>query len=185
MCVCSFRYPACKAHSPYFDLWPVWLYLIFSTLSHKRHDIRGGGGKRYWTSNVCFDFPTTFVWNISHFKKNWVRYKNVYWSSCTVPLILVRFQWNLNFRKILRISNFMKIGEVGAELFHADWRTDRHNNRFSPFFFRKRLKADAVREGSKVSRACWTRLIKYILKLLLEVGKCRVETAISEKTDGI
>ena len=29
-CVCSFRYPACKAHAPYCHMWPVRLYDIFS-----------------------------------------------------------------------------------------------------------------------------------------------------------
>ena len=41
------------------------------------------------------------------------------------------------------LSNFMKIRPVGAELFHADGRTDRHddaNRRFSQFC-EKRLKA--------------------------------------------
>ena len=41
-----------------------------------------------------------------------------------VPLILVRFYWNLNFldrfSKNAEISNFMKIRQVGAELFHVD-----------------------------------------------------------------
>ena len=41
---------------------------IFSTLSHKRQDL-----KKKNTQNVCFDFSTTFVWNISHSKKNWAR----------------------------------------------------------------------------------------------------------------
>jgi hypothetical protein len=38
-------------------------------------------------------FSTTFVWNISHSKKNWTRYdkKNVRRSSCKVPVMLVRF----------------------------------------------------------------------------------------------
>ena len=29
MCVCSFGYPACKAHALYCHLWPVRLYSIF------------------------------------------------------------------------------------------------------------------------------------------------------------
>ena len=44
------------------------------------------------------------------------------------PLFIVRFHWNLNFldsfSKNTHISNFMKIRPVGAELFHADGRTD-------------------------------------------------------------
>jgi hypothetical protein len=38
------------------------------------------------------------------------------------------------FEKKAKISNFMKIRPVGAELFHEDGRTDRHgeaNSRFS------------------------------------------------------
>jgi len=31
------------------------------------------------------------------------------------------------FRKNPQISNFMKIRQVGAELFHADGQTDRHD----------------------------------------------------------
>jgi hypothetical protein len=47
---------------------------------------------------------------------------------CTVPVILVRFGLHLNvldrFLKNIRISNFMKIRQVGYKLFHADGRTD-------------------------------------------------------------
>ena len=44
----------------------------FSTLSHKWHDLK----KNYWTKNVFFIFPITFVSNIFHSKKNSAR-----WSS--------------------------------------------------------------------------------------------------------
>jgi hypothetical protein len=79
----------------------------FSTLSHKRHDFRWGGGGvegSYWTFYDCFDFLYKFVWNISHSKKKWARYEQdstVYWPSCKVPTSLVTFKWNINFQKIL------------------------------------------------------------------------------------
>jgi hypothetical protein len=43
----------------------------FSTLSHKRHDFKK---KRYWTKMCVLIFSTTFVCNISHYKKDWVRH---------------------------------------------------------------------------------------------------------------
>ena len=56
---------------------------------------------------------------------------NVQRYSCKVPVVLVRFQYYLNslymFSKSIRISNFMKIRPVAAELFHADGQTDRHD----------------------------------------------------------
>jgi hypothetical protein len=58
---------------------------------------------------------------------------NVYWSTGKVLFIIVRFECNLNFldrfSKNPQISNFMKIRSVGAELFHAGWRTDRQTDR--------------------------------------------------------
>jgi hypothetical protein len=54
--------------------------------------------------------------------------KNSYWFSCEVPVILTTFERNLNildrYSKNKPISNFMKIRSVGAELFHADMRTE-------------------------------------------------------------
>jgi hypothetical protein len=55
------------------------------------------------------------------------RIKNVYWYSCKVLVIHVRFLWNLNllnrFWKKPQNPNFMKIRLVGAEFFHVDRRT--------------------------------------------------------------
>jgi hypothetical protein len=43
----------------------------FSTLSHKQHDFR----KNVTEYKMCvLILSTNFVWNISHFKKNWARY---------------------------------------------------------------------------------------------------------------
>jgi hypothetical protein len=55
--------------------------------------------------------------------------KNVYRALCKVPVIPGIFERNLNFLdgfyKNIYISNFMKIRPVGAQLFHADRRTER------------------------------------------------------------
>jgi len=55
--------------------------------------------------------------------------KKVYWSSCKVTVILVRFKLNLpfpeRFSKNTQISNFINIRLVGSELFRAAGQTDR------------------------------------------------------------
>jgi hypothetical protein len=54
--------------------------------------------------------------------------KTVYWSLGKAPVILVRFECNLNFIDRFSINtqilNFVKIRLVGIEMFHADRRTD-------------------------------------------------------------
>jgi len=67
--------------------------------------------------------------------------KSIYWSTCKVPLLFLSdfsetwISFN-KFSKNTEIQNFMKIRPVGAELFHADGRTNRHDeaqSRFSQF----------------------------------------------------
>jgi len=51
----------------YWSSCKEWFLPYFSTLSHKRHDFR----EKVIEHNMCvLIFPTTFVWNIFHSKKN-------------------------------------------------------------------------------------------------------------------
>jgi hypothetical protein len=46
-----------------------------SILSHKRHNLRRGGGGKLLEHKMCFFiFSTTLVWKVSHSKKNSARY---------------------------------------------------------------------------------------------------------------
>jgi hypothetical protein len=57
---------------------------------------------------------------------------NVHRSSCKVPLLSDRNEtwiFSTDFQKNTQISNFTKICPMGAELFHADWRTDGRTDR--------------------------------------------------------
>jgi len=73
VCVCSFSYPACKAHE---SSSVACLDLHYSsTLSHKRHYFR----ENVFEYKVCvLIFSTCFAWNISHSEKKWARYFHKY-----------------------------------------------------------------------------------------------------------
>jgi len=88
--ICSLSYPACNTNEPYCCLWHVALQ-YFSTLSHKRHDIRG---KKLLNIKCVFRFSpeilsaTFLVLRIT--TRDMI--KNEYCSPRKGPVILVIFQ---------------------------------------------------------------------------------------------
>jgi len=79
----------------YCRLWPVRLYHI---LPHYPIKVTIFGGEKEVVPHIIRDliFSTSFVCNISHSKKKWTREDHVYWSSCKLAVILVRFSWKWN-----------------------------------------------------------------------------------------
>jgi len=61
------------------------------------------------------------------------------YSTCCCG-ILMKIEFYGQFSKYPQISNFMKICQVGAELFHVGRQMDRHDEANSPFYqFYKRV----------------------------------------------
>jgi hypothetical protein len=111
----------------YYYLWPVLLYHIFPYY----HKTAWFWGKIIEHRMRFLIFSKTFAWNIlRRIQRDIVI--NVHRSSCTVPFILLEFEWNLNFLhrflKNIPTQNFIKIRAVGADLFHADGKTDRRTD---------------------------------------------------------
>ena len=157
--VCSLSYPAGKANGSIL-LWPVtnWVVPYFSILSHKRHDFQGN--KDYWTWNVCWlslqMFSNLFL------TLRWIQPDTtikVQRSSCKVPLILVRLQCNFNFLNIFsesaKISNFVKIRPVGAELC-TTWACGLEDGSYCFAVLRLRIKRAVMYEAKENSfEQCW------------------------------
>jgi hypothetical protein len=110
-------------------LWPARLYNIFP---HSLINSTIFGGKKVIEQKKWFWFSLQLLSQTFLILKRTEgdMIKNVYRSSCKLPFILVRFQWNLNFLDKLstniQISNFKEIRPVGVEveLFHPYRRTD-------------------------------------------------------------
>jgi len=102
----------------------------FPQIFQKKRIFGGGGGGKVLNTKFVFWFYLQISSATFHIMRRTEQdiITNVYRSSCKVPVILVRFEWNLNFlnrfSRNSQISNFMKTCPVGAELLHADGRTD-------------------------------------------------------------
>jgi hypothetical protein len=102
VCVCSLRYLACNAHAPDYHLWPATLYNIFT------HFLKNDFRKTLLNTKCALIFSTTFVWNISHSEKRWVRYDKIVCVGLHVkcPSFLSDFNetwiFSTDFQKIIK-----------------------------------------------------------------------------------
>jgi len=103
----------------------------FSTLSHKRHDFP----EKFIEHKMCILILATNLCDIFLILRRTDRnmIKNMYWSLCKGPVILGRFEWNLNylyrFLKNTQILHFTKSVQWEPSCFmRQDGRTDRRTD---------------------------------------------------------
>jgi hypothetical protein len=90
-CECSLRYPACQAHVPYCHLWPDRLYSMFTHLINGNFFF-GGGGELLNIKCVFWFYLQLMSETFLILRRNEQdTIKNVNWSSCKVPVTLIRF----------------------------------------------------------------------------------------------
>jgi len=144
MCVCSLRHPAsaCAILSSV----PCPALPHSSTLSHKRHDFRGGGGGgKVIEHEMCLDFLyVSFLTHFSFYEEfGKIRSKMCIGLHIKCPLIMSHFQENrifpTDFRKILKCQiSWKSVQRESSCSMRRDGRTnerikDEANNRSSRF----------------------------------------------------
>jgi hypothetical protein len=121
-------------------------------------------------------FSTTFVWSIFHSKKNWARCDQKMCVGLHVKcrLLLSDFNGTLiflgRFSKNTQISNSIKIRQIGAELFRADWQTG-----MTKLIVALRNIANARKNSVPSSvkhRLSWLVLLNFRLSVKCRVCKC-------------
>ena len=118
LCVCSLRCPACNAHAPYCHMWCVQLYNVFPP-----YIINGrifGGGVLNINCVIWFS-PQLLSETFSFLRRNERdTIKNIYWPSRKEPIILVRFQWKLDF-----LDSFEKYSNFKIPWKSVQWKPSR------------------------------------------------------------
>ena len=126
----------------YYHLWTVWLHHIFPHYLINGMTLRGKK-KSYWTKMCVLIFSTTFVCNISHSKKDWVKYLSCMYIAHHVKYLLSFSNFNktlifaTDVRKIPKhqISWKFTLWQPSCSM-QTDGQTDRRdeaNNHFSQF----------------------------------------------------
>jgi hypothetical protein len=125
VCVCSLIYAACTAHASIvicgLPLRTLFFHIILQTAWFSRKKLLN-------TKYVFWFFVQLLSETLLILRIIQQDIVIVHRSSCKVPLFLSDFKWQLDFlgrfSKTTHIQSFLKIRSLGAELFHADGKTD-------------------------------------------------------------